>query len=366
MRALVIGGTGPTGHFIVNGLINRGFKVAILHTGRHEVDEIPPEVEHIHTDPYSADALAGALKGHGFDLIIATYGRLRRIADLARGHTDQFVSIGGVPAYRGYMNAPVWSPAGLPVPTAEGAPLVQDEAEDAKGWRIVKTEERVFDQHPDAIHFRYPIVYGKYQLAPREWCIVRRLLDGRRRMIVPDDGLSLYHHGYAGNLAHAVLLAVDQPDLARGKIFNAGDVEQLTLRQIIEITAAALGREIELVSLPNALAVSARPLLAQPWSTHRVMDLTLIRSTLGYEDAWPPREALGSVVRWLAANPPERGGTTERILQDPFDYAAEDRLMDRWEQAVSGIELPKFSREPGFSAAYSGPGGKARKTDWTG
>lgn len=161
-------------------------------------------------------------------------------------------------------------------------------------------------------------------------------------------------------------LKVDQPDLARGKILNAGDVEQFTLRQIIEITAAALGREIELVSLPYALAVPARPLLAQPWSTHRVMDLTLIRSTLGYEDAWPPREALGSVARWLAANPPEPGGTTERILQDPFDYAAEDRLMDRWEQAVSGIELPEFSREPGFSAAYSGSGGKPPKSDWTG
>ena len=75
---------------------------------------------------------------------------------------------------------------------------------------------------------------------------------------------------------------------------------------IIEITAAAPGKEIELVSMRNHLVVPPRP---QPWSTHRVMDLTLIRWTLGYEDAWPPREALGSVVRWLAANPPEPGGT---------------------------------------------------------
>ena len=41
MRALVVGGTGPTGHFIVNGLRDRGYSVAILHTGRHELDEIP-------------------------------------------------------------------------------------------------------------------------------------------------------------------------------------------------------------------------------------------------------------------------------------------------------------------------------------
>ena len=44
MRALVIGGTGPTGHFVVNGLITRGFEVSILHTGNHEVDEIPESV----------------------------------------------------------------------------------------------------------------------------------------------------------------------------------------------------------------------------------------------------------------------------------------------------------------------------------
>ena len=30
MHALVVGGTGPTGHFIVNGLLSRGFEVSIL------------------------------------------------------------------------------------------------------------------------------------------------------------------------------------------------------------------------------------------------------------------------------------------------------------------------------------------------
>jgi hypothetical protein len=33
-RALVVGGTGPTGHFIVNGLRKRGFVVSMLHIGR--------------------------------------------------------------------------------------------------------------------------------------------------------------------------------------------------------------------------------------------------------------------------------------------------------------------------------------------
>jgi len=33
MKALIIGGTGPTGPFIVNGLLERGYAVA-LHEGR--------------------------------------------------------------------------------------------------------------------------------------------------------------------------------------------------------------------------------------------------------------------------------------------------------------------------------------------
>jgi NAD(P)-dependent dehydrogenase (short-subunit alcohol dehydrogenase family) len=37
-RALVIGGTGPTGPYVVEGLDHRGFDVTILHGGQHEVD----------------------------------------------------------------------------------------------------------------------------------------------------------------------------------------------------------------------------------------------------------------------------------------------------------------------------------------
>jgi len=89
MKALVIGGTGPTGHLVVNGLLGRGYSVAMLHTGKHEVAEIPPEVEHIHTDPFSEEALRQALDGRTFDLTLAAYGRLRRIAEVMKGRTGQ-------------------------------------------------------------------------------------------------------------------------------------------------------------------------------------------------------------------------------------------------------------------------------------
>jgi nucleoside-diphosphate-sugar epimerase len=229
--ALVIGGTGPTGHYLVNGLIERGYRVAILHTGRHEVDEIPPQVEHIHTNPFDEEALQHALQGRSFALTIATYGRLRRVAQVMAGLTDRFISVGGGPAYRGYMNAEALEPPGLPVPTAEDAVKTASEAEDGKGYRVYRSELAVFEQHPRATHFRYPYVYGPYQIAPREWCVVRRILDGRTQIILPDDGLSLSHFGYAANVAHAVLLAVDAEKVAAGQVYNCGDETVLTLKQ---------------------------------------------------------------------------------------------------------------------------------------
>ncbi|MDO8431284.1 MAG: hypothetical protein Q7S58_02610 [Candidatus Binatus sp.] len=365
MKALVIGGTGPTGHLIVNGLIGRGYAVAMLHTGRHEVDEIPPAVEHIHADPFSEDALKQALDGRSFDLTLAAYGRLRRIALVMRGRTGRFISIGGAPAYRGYMNPTVLEVRGMPMPTAEDAELVPVEEEDAKGWRVAQTERAVFEIHPDATHFRYPYLYGRYQIGPREWCVVRRIIDGRRRIIVPEDGLSLSHAGYVENVAHAVMLAVDKPELSSGQIYNCGDAHQLTIRQRVEIIAEALGAEMEIVSMPWQFAVPARPMLAQPRTTHRVLDLSKIKSQLGYTDLVAPASALAMTARWLKEHPLAPGGIDEKILQDPFDYRAEDELIAAWKALCAKMPEVKFDREPGYTATYSGPGGRPRSSKWS-
>lgn len=360
MKALVIGGTGPTGHFIVNGLLQRGYTVAMLHTGRHELAEIPDTVEHIHTDPFSAEALSAALGARTFDLTIVAYGRLRRIAEIMAGRTGRLISIGGAPAYRGYMNPNVLRPPGMPVPTAEDAPMVPVEDEDAKGWRVAQSEAVVFKHHPDATHFRYPFLYGPYQIAPREWCIVRRILDGRRAIILPEDGLTLNHMGYVENAAHALLLAVDQPAAAAGQIYNCGDRQMLTLRQVVTVIAEALGAELEIVSMPWAFATPARPLIGQPWTSHRVLDLSKLRTQLGYDDIVSPQDGLALTARWLKAHPLEAGGADEKILQDPFDYRAEDELISAWKALCEKMPRPTFTREPGYTATYSGPGGKPR------
>ena len=273
------------------------------------------------------------------------------------------MSVGGVPAYRGWMNAWLHDPPGLPVPGAEDARLVDDPADDEKGYRIVRTEEAVFAAHPTRAHFRYPYLYGPYQLVPREWSIVRRILDGRRRIVVADDGLTLHHHGYTENLAAAVAARrCSTPSGGAGRSSTSADEEVLTVRQVVELCATELGAELEIVSMPYDLAVPAWPLLAQPSPTHRVLDLTRLHHQLGYRDVVPARRAVRRTARWLAEHPPAPGGPEEMVLTDPFDYAAEDALIDSWRGGPRRRSwCPSSPSSPGTgSRTAARPGGPAR------
>jgi nucleoside-diphosphate-sugar epimerase len=334
MRTLVIGGTGPTGPFIVNGLLERGRDVTIFHRGTHEIPEIPPHVRHIHGDPHFAETIADALAGETFDEVIATYGRIRLLAEAFAGKVGRFISIGGVAVYRGFSN-PRLLPVGVTAPVREDAPVADDAVEERFGMLIAQTEDVVFGNHPTATVFRYPYVYGPYQVVPREWSIVRRVLDGRTSILVPDGGTALSTHGWAGNLAHTVLLAVDQPEASAGKAYNCGDLDQLTIRQIVEVVAAALGARLEPVSVPWEVAGPAR-VLSLSGRGHRFMDLALVRHDLGYTDVLPAPEALARTARWYAEHPAD--AELEARLGDPFDYAWEDRMigtasavMERWQ-----------------------------------
>ena len=361
-RVLVVGGTGPTGIGIVQGLVDSGRRVTILHRGLHERAETPAAVQHLHADPFSVAEVEAALGGSAprFDVVMCMYGRLRALAKVFQGRCGRFLSVGGVPAHRGWMNPWLYDPPGLPVPVGEEGAVVTDPEEDEKGYRVARTEEVVFDHHPDATHFRYPYMYGPYQPVPREWSIVRRVRDGRGRMIVAEGGLTLHHHGYTPNVSHAVLLAVEQPERAAGRIYNVGDDEVLTVAQVVVLAARALGVEMDLVSMPYDLAVPARPLMTQPLPTHRVLDLTRIRSELGYRDVVPARQAVAETARWLDAHPLAPDSPEATVLGDPFDYAAEDELIARWEAARGRVGGVSFAVEPTYGSAYSGPGSRPR------
>jgi nucleoside-diphosphate-sugar epimerase len=339
-RALVVGGTGPTGPYVLQGLVDRGFDVLMLHTGRHELDSVPSAVEHLHTDPFDEDQLAAALRGKHFDVAVVMYGRLRSIAALLRGRAGRFVSVGGIPAYRGF-GAPDRLPlGGLGVPTREDAPRAapRDGAggDNGKITRIVQSEDAVFTHHPAAFHLRFPIIYGPRQLLPREWMVVRRVLDRRSAIILPDGGPALLTMAYVENAAHAILCAVDEPGEEHSGVYNVSDEWTPSLRQWVTLVAGALGHRFEIVGIPFDLASISWPLgsMNDPW--HRVFPADRAIYRLGYRDVVPVEEALARTARWLVEHPPS--GADGIASGDRFDYAAEDELIARWRQAIEPLQ----------------------------
>ena len=97
MRALVVGGTAATGPPIVRRLLQRGYDVTLYHRGLHEVDDLPDDLEHIHGEPHFEEPIARDLAGRSFDLVVATYGRIRHLAKALEGKTPRLITIGGFP-----------------------------------------------------------------------------------------------------------------------------------------------------------------------------------------------------------------------------------------------------------------------------
>jgi nucleoside-diphosphate-sugar epimerase len=329
VKALIIGGTGPTGPFVVEGLVKRGYEPVILHRGTHEVPFVEP-FEHIHADPHFGEPVAEALEGRSFDLVIASYGRLRLLVDTLAKTTDRLITIGGT-----VYGKTEWSkPADESAARALTHKIVQ---------RVQETEEFLRESHAaekfNLTHFRYPNLYGPRQLAPREWSIIRRLLDGRREIPVMDGGLTLESRAYVENAAQAVLLGVDNAEASAGAFYNVADELTPTDAQRAEAIAAAMNLDIRLVNYPREAAAPAyfwgvgRNLeyMGQegaPPTHHKLLDISKMKSELGYRDVVPFEEAVRRTVAWYMENPLERGGSEEERIGDPFDYAGEDAFRE--------------------------------------
>ena len=329
MKALVIGGTGPSGPYIVNGLIERGMDVTILHGGQHEVEFIQ-SVEHIHTDPHFAETLAPALAGRSFDIVLATYGRMRIVAELLKGKTGRFIGAGGSRVYA-LRDDPRWGPLGQPMQLPEDSPRCDDPAGPKFNHLMWVTEEAVMQAHREghynATYFRYPLLYGPHAPGNFDWSIVRRILDGRTQVVIAANGL-MKRRGYAKNVAHALLLAVDQPDASSGQFYNIRDEQQYTQRQYVDFIARHLRHEWEVVEAPPALAQRVyKGGTANVRDSVVEFDVSKIKAQLGYRDVVKPSDALAASVDWLVANRPQPGGEIERQLGDPFAYASEDKLI---------------------------------------
>ena len=109
--------------------------------------------------------------------------------------------------------------------------------------------------------------------------------------------------------------------------------------------------------MPSELAVPARPLHDESalrrtgCSTPPSCGIASATAT-----SCPPARRYGARPAGWSTTRRTLGGYEETALQDPFDYAAEDRLADWWRAAIADPPDLGYAELPGYGKSYAGPG----------
>lgn len=371
-RALIVGGAGATGRCLVAGLVERGFELSVLHRGVHEPDHLLP-FRHLHADPHFAEPVQAVLADENFDVVILTYGRIEALAPVFAGRCERLIAVGGIPVYAGFIDPGSVQPGGMSILAREcgelaDPALVQPEQAGRFVRKMLAAEDAVMREHGrggyNASLFRYPRIYGPNSIISQDWSVVRRVMDKRPFLLLPNAGLTIFTRCASVNAAHCVLLALDHPQ-AGGQIFNCGDDEQFSLAQWAEIVIASLGASIEIVGLPPRLnRIAAHfALYGGAMFGHALIDTAKARDMLGYRDVVRPRDAIAASARWWLEHGEQL--QSSMIARDPFDYALEDRVhghlaaLNRKYADINPVAgLPAHSyphpKQPGLSKDHRG------------
>ena len=314
-RVLVVGGTGPTGVPIVKGLLARGHDVTILHRGAHED---PRSSTRSATSTPTRTTRPSSRRSWRRRPDVRPRDRHVRPAPCHRrgdrGRVGRFVSVGGVPAHRGWMNPLLYEPTGLPVPIAEdGADGRRRPRTTRRATASRRTEERVFEAPPG----RRPLPLsrtstGRSQLAPREWCIVRRILDGRRvdrrrrRRAHPAPPRLHREPGPRRAARRRPTRRSGRPALQRRR--RRGAVDPPGDRADRRRARPAARDRLDAVRPRRPGPPAADPTVARPTGCSTSAGCAPISATA---TRCRPATPSACTARWLAEHPPEPGGTEE-------------------------------------------------------
>lgn len=328
-QVLIVGGTGPSGVPIVENFLAAGHSVTIYHSGRHEAEFSQP-VEHIHGDPRDPASIETDIGGGKWDVAVCTSGRLRALATTLAKKVERLVAITGQPVYRG-ASAP--TPQGvMPLPVPESA----ERQYDNPGYtgKVAAGEDQLFEQHAngdfETVIVRYPGVYGPRGPLSHEWSVVKRILDGRKQMALPHDGLAYFQRGYVENLARLVYLSATVPGAA-GEAFNAGDERVLSAKRVAEVIIDELGTDLELVGIPAPWCRGAFPLAEK---SNLILDMSKARAILGYRDVVDVETATRTTARWLTTDEAKSVEFSE-FFHGNLSYEQEDAILAAWHAAQS-------------------------------
>jgi nucleoside-diphosphate-sugar epimerase len=316
-RALIVGGTGQIGRAAAWALEEHGWDVDVAaRSGPVRVDrDVPGELEAAVGDRLDllVDVVAYT-RAHG-EQLNALAGRVGSVVVISsasvyadeRGATlDEAESIETFPRFP------------VPIPETQRTVAPSDATYSTQKAAL---EEALLDGPLAATILRPCAVHGPWSEQPRELYFVKRVRDGRRAVVLVNNGESRFHTTSVANLAELIRLAAEHPG---SRVLNAGDPEPPTVLEISRAVAAALGHEFDEVLIPEE--GYERRELSNPWAVPfpLVVDMSRAEHELGYRPVTTYADAVRDTARWLAADTRDWSDT---YMGRFFDYASEDAFL---------------------------------------
>ena len=307
MKVLLIGGTVFIGRATAHELVRAGHKIAFLHRGNHEPDDLP-EATHIHVERTELASVQDEIESFAPDAVIDNMAMTAEHADTALAVLGdlRLVVTSSMDVYRAYTYVLRGEPV-EPVPIDETSP-VRDERYPFAGqdgppimetYEKLDVEERYLERGATVV--RLPMVYGPRDGQRREWFLLRRVVAGRKR-IPTGSGSWLSAKGYVADIARGIRLALES-DEARGEIFNLSETRTYPMAQWAQMILDAAGSDAELVRVPDDKLPDDLGVLGTI-PQHLLCDSGKARRMLAFADT-DPRTALQTTVAWHLSNPPQ-------------------------------------------------------------
>ena len=221
MRVLILGGTLFIGRRIARELLARGDDVMVVHRGQTEPAELSG-CAHVHAARSALAEVAGQLRGFRPDAVIDTRAMTAADAAAVLPHLPDahLVLLSSIDVYRAYELL-LAGHGGEPVPLTEQSPVRSEryplrDLLPGLGEHYDKLDVEPLYLSRGGTALRLSMIYGEHDGQRREEFVLRRVRAGRLR-IPFGPGTSLDTRCYVGDVATAVLAALDRPRPPRAR-----------------------------------------------------------------------------------------------------------------------------------------------------
>ena len=312
MRAVVIGGTGHVGTYMVPTLVERGFEVVVI--SRQEREPYQPhgawaQVEQIQIDRTAAEAdgsFGQAIRDLDpdvvIDMICFTLESCQHLVEALKGRVQHFLSCGTI-----WVHGP-----SVEVPTLETqrrAPMEEYGRQKAAIEAYLRDETWRNGFPATMLHPGHIVGPGWAPLNPAGHFNVEAFTKLARgeELLLPNLGLETVHHVHADDVAQIFMHALANRSTAVGESFHAVSPAAVSLRGYAETMAAWFGQEAKLRYLPFAewketVATEDADATWAHISHSPNCSIEKARRLLNYQPRYRSFEAVKEAVTWLRDN----------------------------------------------------------------